>query len=327
MLDFSFGDIYINISPYMLSIVLNILSAIGTSSDKPNEEISVIPADDLLVPKDLDMNDWFLSCAPMAKNALELLQPEKVEESNYIFNLGQVKILIKSGNVSAQPLVTLTISTVAKFFGSKNLDFEANIVADYYNQLLLAWEPLIEPVNNIPFSFRGEMILSDSCTKFNIETLHKLELLLTNSSINVLNEISNAFTRVYYTKSIGKYEKNRIFIRNYLGIDINVILSKSNIMLIDGDEQVNIKKSNRKNIILKSGKLYEFCTPDLSKIELNINLILSEACVIDRTIICTKNSVRFVFFIDFLFAKIYFNLLLLLLFQMLFYKCENLSCQ
>lgn len=307
MLDFAFDDIYINISPSMLQIMLKIFAGMGRSSaQKPNELLETADTINLLEPRQIDGKEWYLNYAPQAKEALSLLNTIETtqQKSNLIFNVNKIKILIKSGGVEAHPLIRIELSTFARLIDGKNFNFECSILSDYYNHSLSAWEPLIEPVDDKPFAFRGNVLLGDHI-KIQLMTVENLEFLITKSSVNIFHNIAEAFSRVISANTFQAQELNRITIRNQLGCNIKMLLTKSNVSFVDDDLNLMITKSsnnpdstnNRKNIhlnelMLISGKEYTFECLDPNDVKLSINILFTDSVIVERTIICQKTSTR-----------------------------------
>lgn len=279
----------------MISVVVRIISAIGVSTDTAPIDSEISQIEELSRPRPVDSKAWFLTTAPVAIEATEELQSEPVaEQSQYIFHLNKIKVLIKSRSESTNPLIKMSLSVVAKMINNKNLDFDASVSAGYYNPMLMVWEPLIETVDNQFWIVQGELNIGESAVKCKVES-SRLEILLTNTSINILYETINAcFEMLTYGGVTPVHKKNRVLVSNQLGYDLNLILAKSNIVPIDTDNvPYNAKKiSEQNNFLIHSGQSFMFQTSDLSKVELMLNLILSSSCIIDRTIICTKSSLR-----------------------------------
>ncbi|OTF70180.1 vacuolar protein sorting-associated protein 13A-like protein [Euroglyphus maynei] len=305
MLDFTFDDIYINISPSMLHTILNILSAMGDSpapadaqtKDK-NDKIDV--DNRILEPRKIDKNLWYLSYAPQAKEALTLLreceQQQSEQKSNLLFNMGKIHVLIKSGGIESHPLIRIELSIFAKLIDNKNFNFECSLFADYYNHSKLLWEPLIEPVDKRVFAFRGNFALTGETKKIQIVALENLELLLTKSSVNVLHHVNEAFTRAIKTSGQSQMaELNRVIVKNYLGVDINLIIKESNISpLNDGpnNNRKNQSKMNAANMMIVTGKEYRFHCKDPNDIRLYVNILISDSLLVERLIICGKSKIR-----------------------------------
>lgn len=298
MIDLSFSDIYITISPEMINIVLGILSAMGSTSNADQGETSQHETSgDLMQYKRINRKVWYLNCAPAAKEALDLIKPEIFEDNQIIFNVSSIKVLFKSSG-SSQPLLKFSLTLVAKLIANKNFDFDLSLVADYFNHALMAWEPLIEPINDVPLAFKGLLDLDESCKKVKIEALQNMEFLLTKSSINVLYVISNAFSSVLsYSKTTEKHQENRLTIRNYLGVDMAVMGSSNIYPLTAGEESTSIKRAFKKDAIIqiiKSGQEFHFISPDIANVKLSVNLYFSDSMVVQRSILCQNSSVRFV---------------------------------
>nr|XP_046914733.1 vacuolar protein sorting-associated protein 13-like [Dermatophagoides farinae] len=307
MLDFTFDDIFINISPNMLHTILNILAAMGDSPappDKTNDKNDKIDVDDrILEPKKIDKNLWYLSYAPQAKDALILLQEceqqQSEQKSNLLFNMGKIHVLIKSGGVESHPLIRIELSTFAKLIENKNFNFECSLSADYYNHSILSWEPLIEPVDERIFTFRGNVALGGETKKIQIVALENLELLLTKSSVNVLNHVNEAFTTAIKTsKQSQMAELNRVIVKNYLGVDINLLMNESNIYPLNDGQNNHTNRKNQQSInaaaamMIVTGKEYRFSCKDTNDVRLHVNLLISDSLSVERLIICRKSTIR-----------------------------------
>ena len=314
MLDFTFDDIYINISPNMLHTILNILAALGETpaplTDQTKDKNDRIDIDDcILEPKKIDKNLWYLTYAPQAKEALSLLQESvqqyEQQKSNLLFNMGKIHILIKSGGIESHPLIRIELSLFAKLIENKNFNFECSLWSDYYNYSILSWEPLIEPVDERIFTFRGNVSLSGEMKKIQIVAQENLELLLTKSSINVLHHINDAFQRAINTfrQQSQIAELNRVVVKNHLGLNINLLLNQSNISPLSNNNDNNRKQQLQQSIrnattndqmkmVIESGKEYRFQCKDPNDILLHINILIADSLLVERSIVCRKNMIR-----------------------------------
>lgn len=298
-LDFTFSDIYITIAPSMVNKILNILAAIGRSpKEEQSAKIDLTKLDKLLEPKRIDPKICSINQATQAKEALSLLNElEESRQSKIIFNMNQIKILINSGGMESHPLIYILLQSCSKFINKKKLEIECSICSDYYNHSLSSWEPLIEIVDN-KMSILRCFITLDESTKIDVE-MENLELLLTKSSVNILYDVHNAFTRVIQqTKDSEISDLNRVTIKNYLGIDLTLLLNKCNVYLqnekMSGGTGGTGKssESNVKTLTIQSGSQQQFRCKDLNNVLLHINLIISRAVMIERTIVCQQKSLR-----------------------------------
>lgn len=298
-LDFTFSEIYITITPSMVNKILNILTAIGRSpKEEKSEKIDLTKLDKLLEPRRIDPKICCLNQATQAKEALSLLNEiDESKQSKIIFNMNQVKILIKSGGIESHPLINISLQTCSKFINKKKLEIECSIYSDYYNHSLSSWEPLIEIVDN-KMSILRCLITLEEATKIDVE-MENLELLLTKSSVNILYDVHNAFTRVIQRKKDSEIsELNRVIIKNYLGIDLDLFLNKCNVYLPDekmaggGGGAGTGKSTSAKKLTIQSGSQQQFCCKDLNNVLLHVNLIISRAVLIERTIVCGQKSLR-----------------------------------
>ena len=295
MIDLTFTDIYITISPQMVNIVLVILSAMGSTSKVNSNEISQeTTSEELMKIKPINKKSWYLNCTPSAKEALDLIDPNISENNQLIFNMNSIKVLFKSSG-SSNPLIKFSIFLLGKM-ANKNLHFDVSLVADYYNLSLKTWEPLIEPVNEEPLSIKCFVNFEENCTKIIVEFLQNMEILLTKSSINLLYGLKDAFSSALsYSKPVDKDRvEDLVTIRNYLGIDL-AILRTSNIYLPNENSNKQLIKKDGILKLIKSGKSCHFIAKDISKVELFVHLLFSDKLIVERQIVCQNSSVRFVF--------------------------------
>ncbi|KAJ6225422.1 hypothetical protein RDWZM_003967 [Blomia tropicalis] len=229
VIDLNFSDINITISPHMVSIILSILSTMGSTTKVASSEIEQKDSSISMINymKPIDRKVWYLNCTPMANEALDLIKPNVVVENLMTFSMNSIKILINSSGLMSQPLIRFSMTNHAKLSQNKNFVFKGSLAADYFNNSLNTWEPLIEPINNEPLPLQGEIDLDETCKKISIETKQNLELLLTKSSINSL---------AYFT-SIKSYPTNEywkwIVQINDIGSNAKEITFRSNTQIVN----------------------------------------------------------------------------------------------
>lgn len=271
----------------MVMAILNILTGFGSSSDSNKDEsLNCISTDNLLVPLDNDSNAWYLKGKiTVADDALNVFQECASHACSQItFKVKSIKILIKSGGVTTHPLVRFSMSVDGKFVNNKVVNVSSVVTADYFNIVYMAWEPLIEAVDGIPFQFKITCDL-DKTTRVHLETLTNLELLISKSCVHVLFDINEAFSGIWKSNKLAAMnEENRIVIKNFLGVDINLNVKNSKLALVNHPLV--------ENVLIKGDRGYSFVAKDMSRVELFLNFFFNASCVLDRKIVCTNSSVR-----------------------------------
>jgi len=162
MLDITFSDIRISISPPMVNIVVNILSKLVSSAEKENEDTNkVINVSDLFKPRLNDIKSWYLSQVYYSQSAeevteefTEVLPVKEISNEQQVFvNIQSLSIIIESGGLDSQPLIELNSYFNGKLVGYKSLSANCSLIAYYYNENNFSWEPLIEPLEGMYYVF------------------------------------------------------------------------------------------------------------------------------------------------------------------------------
>ena len=152
MIDISLTDIRIFISPPMVNIVVNILSKLGSSAETEKSSLNkVTNVLDLFKPRTNDTKAWYLSYIPITEEVTEdfvdLLSTKKISDEQQVFlNIQSLSIVIESGGLDSQPLIKLDAYFNGKLVGYKSLSANCSLIANYYNENIFSWEPLIEPI-------------------------------------------------------------------------------------------------------------------------------------------------------------------------------------
>jgi len=152
MMDISLTAIHIFISPPMVNIVVNILSKLGSSEEeelKASDKVTNVLG--LFKPRLNDIKSWYLSYIPVAEEMTEDLvivsSTNKISDEQQVYlNIQSLSIVIESGGLDSQPLIKLESYFTGKLVGYKSLSVNCSLIANYYNENIFSWEPLIEPI-------------------------------------------------------------------------------------------------------------------------------------------------------------------------------------
>lgn len=284
------------ISPRLVNIALGVLSSVE-SIKKPKsvavqENINTV---DLLQPKPIDRKrTWFLNVKPTSVEKAEQWNGVLSQNQVVILNMEEVTIHIRISDTDTQPLLCLSMTFNSTMYDYKNLLFECKFVANYFNTLQSAWEPIIEPVNEKQFAIVGDVSLEHACTKVRVETADNMEILLTKTSINMLNNISNAFLTEMSKASqpalfAERYKENRVIVRNNLGIPMVVDMASSSLVMVWNE---STSEKNYCSEEIKAGEEMSFTAENVSNVELSVILKFSSSNVIERKVVCTKSATR-----------------------------------
>jgi hypothetical protein len=162
MLDITFSDIRISVSPPMVNIVVNILSKLGSSAEKEDKDTNkVINVLDLFKPRLNDIKSWYLSqvydsqiAEEVTEEFTEVLPVKEISNEQQVFvNIQSLSIIIESGGLDSQPLIELNSYFNGKLVGYKSLSANCSLIAHYYNENNFSWEPLIEPLEGMYYVF------------------------------------------------------------------------------------------------------------------------------------------------------------------------------
>ena len=298
MFDVTISDVYFSISPPMVSIVLNILARLG-SSDQSNDssETEKSSSADLFNIKPNDSNSWYLSFVYVAEEATEDIvetseEPVVSNKQQMYLNIKSISIVIESGGLDSQPLVKLNSFFNGKLVGYKSLSANCSLIAEYYNENKFFWEPLIEPIEgkSTPWDFDMKVDLGDNGkVDVKLESNAQLELTVTKTSIFVLSSLNEAFASAI-AKQLPPREENLVIVRNFLGFDLRLYLSNSN--LKSRYAITKVKTVEDETVVIKSGTEVSLIATDLKDIELNLGLYLNDQDEIIRKIACHGHLLR-----------------------------------
>lgn len=287
----------------MVNVVLGIMTYLGSATKPPVRDFTQGNlTDQLLTARSTEgSTSWYLK--PSESTTKQVVPPvESTVEPSGVdansneekrsqvikFHMPVIKIFIKS---SALNSLRFSLTYDANLVDNAKLTFNCTLTADYFNTGLLAWEPLIELVNEKPLPVNGIIDLYETSTKVYLQTEDTMEILLTKSSISALNVIGSAFCSAltYQRGALTKMQENRVIIRNTLGIVLTVDMNQST---ITPDKASKSQAPNDSSKVINSGEECHFITENMAKVELLVSLQFSESIVIQRKIICSDSSVR-----------------------------------
>lgn len=295
----NFSAIKINrISPRLVNIALGVLSSV--ESIKQPQSVAVqenLNTSDLLQAKPIDRKRiWFLNIKPTSDEKAEQMNGIFSQNQVVILNMDEVTIHVRISDQDTQPLLCLSVTFNLTMYDYRNMLFECKFIANYFNTLRNVWEPIIEPVDGRQFTIVGDVNLEHACTKVCIETADNMEILLTKTSINLLNNISNAFLSemskasqpTLFAKSL-KYQENRVVVRNYLGIPMVINMASSSLVMALNE---TTSEKSYSSVEIKPGEDMSFTAENVSHVELSVILKFSSSNVIERKVVCTKTATR-----------------------------------
>lgn len=297
MFDVTISDVRFFISPPMVNIVLNILSKLGASPPPVDTESERTSSSDLFKIKPNDPNAWYLSYIPVGEEAteetIESTEEQSISSKQQMYlNIKSISIVIESGGIDSQPLVKLNSYFNGKLVGYKSLTANCSLIADYYNENHFFWEPLIEPIENKsnPWDFEMKVLLEENGKiDVKLESNEQLELTITKTSLFVLSSLNEAFANAI-ARQLPPREDNVVIVRNFLGFDLRLYLSNTN--LKPRSSKTQVKSIDDQTVLIKSGTEISLVSTDLKDIELNLGLCLTEQDEIIRKVTCHGHVLR-----------------------------------
>ncbi|CAH1789713.1 unnamed protein product [Owenia fusiformis] len=232
-MDINISDIILNISPATIRLITAITSTVGSQqSDEEVEKVEVIPKDVWDVKPLTSANLWYLS-SPEGEEVTEetldlvdpladdIIPPSRGEQLLVAISTIIVKI---EGGIGKRTVPMLILE--AGFRGEiKDWSTQLNIQCDlslevaYYNENMVVWEPLIEPVEdgnrhrpwelNVEISKNddlppppseedeGEVLFQPPKMSLNVTSYDVLQLTVTKTCIEVLTNLGKAFGDAY----------------------------------------------------------------------------------------------------------------------------------
>lgn len=293
--EITFRHINISIAPQMVSVILGIFSSLGSGENQNNpSSLQNDSTEGLLTEKSIvGSTCWYFRRQMNTHLAVVANESARLSENKVIkLLIPTITIQFKSSGLKSPSLLRISGLLNATIVDFQKIPFECSFTADYFNEALLAWEPLIEPVNKTPFTMKGVQYLLEKSSKLEVEATENLEILLTKSTISVLNFVCDAFSSAL-TKQEGsllKIEENGVSIRNSLGIPVLLDVSRSNITQHGTSTSRSLSSGTQKK--LESGQEYHFIAENMANVELFITLVFSESVVQTRKIACSNSSVR-----------------------------------
>ncbi|XP_054161337.1 intermembrane lipid transfer protein Vps13-like [Oppia nitens] len=304
MLDVTLSDVEFFISPPMVNILLKIVSKLGSNSNTQTDcEECRVNVKDLFKVKPNDSKKWYLSYVAEAEEVTENFidvvdSPTEINTKQQLYlNINSVSIVVESGGLDSQPLIKLKSYFTGKLVGYKSLSANCSLIADYYNENKFFWEPLIEPIEGkpSPWDFDINVALQDSGKiDVKLESNEQLELTITKTSIFVLSSLNEAFANAI-TRQLPTREDNIVIVTNFLGFDLRLYLTESNLKTKPFNKQ-SIKNKHKSQeseiIVIKAGEELSLVATDLKEVELNIAILMSDGNEINRSITCHGQSIR-----------------------------------
>lgn len=280
----------------MVSVILGIFYSLGSAENQNNP--TSLPNDStegLLTEKSIvGSTCWYFHREMNTHLAAVENETARLSENKVIkILIPTITIHFKTSGLKSPSLLRISGLLNATIIDFQKIPFDCLFTADYFNEALLAWEPLIEPVNKTPFAMRGVQYLLETSSKLEVEATENLEILLTKSTISVLNFICDAFSSALTKQegSLSKIEENGVRIRNSLGIPVLLDMSRSNITEQGASTSRKFSSGTQKEI--RSGQEYHFIAENMANVELFITLVFSESVVQTRKITCSNSSVRY----------------------------------
>lgn len=205
--------------------------------------------------KPFEENEYWFTCVDESEDALSTESNEIVPQRSEacMMEVPSIIFIVESGlGIHTIPLISMEmkITTEVKNWSSEmQLKGTLSLLMSYFNNKLAIWEPMIEPIEKetsngdteyqqweLDFELAVENS-KDPTTKISVDSVDILEVTLTTTSLDVLQNLSNAFSEAIKPTRMAKTETMAPYIfRNDTGVDVVLDLRKSGFSLVQAPD-------------------------------------------------------------------------------------------
>ncbi|KAI1289479.1 Vacuolar protein sorting-associated protein 13C [Halotydeus destructor] len=272
------SPIKLNISPNMVQTIVSIVTAIGPEAKSEMQRrgtVAKVSATELFTPVDIQKEKfWFLK--------KEVCDAVEVTESTVLdspvesptgaapitdlvtFVMKEVIIVIESGGIASQPMLKFETSVEGRLENWTRLSLRNTLLMNYYNEKVIAWEPMIEPIElkrstysieYIPWScaFGATLNFNQDVNQVvaTMESKDQLELTMTKTCLDVLTRLGESFTNAVKDADQLSRSATSVIVRNFIGLDIVVFIDTKKYEVTEN--LTNQRVGDYEGVLLKDG--------------------------------------------------------------------------
>lgn len=239
-----------------------------TLTYKEDEVLEIKPEEkdytDLWDVKPFKENEHWFTLIEESEEAvmLDMIEYVKPQSERCLLEVPSITIIIESGvGIHTIPLISMEMkinSEIRNWTSEMQLSGSLTFLMAYFNNHIAIWEPMIEPIEKelsngdidyqqweLNFSLemdsnKDETLPNEPTTKISITSTDILELTFTETSIDVLQNLSNAFSEAIKPSKICKTEAMAPYIfKNDTGLQVEIDLEKSGFSLLHAEDETS----------------------------------------------------------------------------------------
>lgn len=212
-----FSELDVHMAPQAFKILNNVMNAFRGTAEVKVVEKAPPKAYEILQPKLLsrdsrfrtkdvivaavevteDMNMALQAAAKTIAASAPFDTSSNAQREVYL-DMRNINFVVEAGIVNPQPLIKLHSSIFGQLQNSNFIKLECQCLLNYYNEIKLAWEPMIEPVSYDPYPagepvlWKFDMIIDfkevagQSLMNIELESQEQLDLTISRTAVNVL---------------------------------------------------------------------------------------------------------------------------------------------
>lgn len=304
----------LNISPNTVQVLVSILSSIGSENKDPTLDMSFTKtAASQLLKEQLIQSEsdvWFLKSDVC--QAREVTEDQTGTESppvspstpictkdQVVLKIPKVMVVVESGGLASMPMIKLQTSLSGTFTNWNRLDSEVTLEMQYYNDKLIAWEPMVEPIGSRLWSTQLSALLVPDQDLTRVEAVirstDRFEITVSKTCLAVLSDLGANFSQAVKKSQKLRSSEDIIEVRNSIGFDIFMIIN-TNKVKCPGSESTHEAGENLALITVKKNEILylESLIPQTRKQE-DIEFIVRirmDGQEVDRTVCLKQKSCR-----------------------------------
>jgi hypothetical protein len=278
----SFTDFVIYISPNLVQILLSLLNKLSLEpANTKRPEVTTLKKkrkSKLFTVRPLKTSTkyWFLNpirsemvafdwldqcetsstCSSIAVSPMNESAASPLIENQIIVHLPTIQLVIESGGSDTKPMLKLQASLLVKLDNYTDLNSKLNLFVEYFNDKKLAWEPVIDKIDNEAWPFEVNLKLLEQRnslvkrTEVSIESKNRLEMTLTDNCLFVLNDLGKWFSNAVTQPETLMRAHQQLVLSNHIGISLCFIIDTTKFKLKETDLHFQVKRNPLKTIIL-----------------------------------------------------------------------------
>ena len=147
-------------------------------------------------------------------------EEDKIFRQELIFEIKIIDFVIESGGVLSIPLIKFNSNLNAKFVNYQELHVKTQMFMEYFNNKNFNWEPIIDIIDNEKWNFDVKIKFSSPKEKVKKKTLisfesdKKLEITLSNISLNVFKSLISSFSNEFNETEVLFNKEQKLIIKN-----------------------------------------------------------------------------------------------------------------